>query len=361
MEHKYPEIPQSAMLMLQMQNQEAEALTGVKAFSGGLSGEAYGDVAAGIKGILDAAAKREMSILRRLAGGLVRIGKKFIGMNQVFLSDKEVIRVTNTEFVEVKREDLPGEFDLKVDISTAEIDTAKSQDLAFMLQTMGNTMDFGITKLILAEIARLKRMPELSHAIMLFEPKPDPLVEKLKQLQVEKETKEIEKLQSEIDLNKARADKEETVAQQNVLDTTEQETGTKHARELEKQVAQSQGNQDLAVTKALLTPRKYDETKPDVEAAVGFNELSKHSRDPRSGASPLSTPRPEPIPGAIEAARINAMMQPQIPPGQPAMGPGGMGAGPGIPGSPGPLPTGPAPQPLALPGPPVVNGPVNPY
>jgi hypothetical protein len=37
--HKYPEIPNSALLMLNMQNQEAEALTGVKAFSGGMSGE----------------------------------------------------------------------------------------------------------------------------------------------------------------------------------------------------------------------------------------------------------------------------------------------------------------------------------
>src|SRR5690606_9382127 len=80
-EHKYPEIPQSAMLMLQLQNQEAEALTGVKAFSGGLSGNSFGEVAAGIKGFLDAASKREMSILRRLAAGLVLIGKKIVAMN----------------------------------------------------------------------------------------------------------------------------------------------------------------------------------------------------------------------------------------------------------------------------------------
>lgn len=31
--HTYPEIPQSAGLMLQIQNQEAEALTGVKTYS----------------------------------------------------------------------------------------------------------------------------------------------------------------------------------------------------------------------------------------------------------------------------------------------------------------------------------------
>lgn len=306
-EHKYPEIPQSALAMLQIQNQEAEALTGVKAFSGGLSGNAYGDVAAGIKGILDAAAKREMGILRRLAAGLVQIGRKIIAMNAVFLSEQEIIRVTNKlpvgighnggpamdpeEFLTINREDLASvaEFDLKVDISTAEIDAAKAQDLSFMLQTMGNNMDFGITKLILLEICRLKRMPELVHRIEAFEPKPDPLVEQAKQLEVVKLQMEIQKLQSDIALNQAKAQKEMVAAEQGALDTVEQESGTRHAREMEKQVAQSTGNQNLEVTKALLKSKKPEESDPDVEAAVGFNELSKRMRDPIGNQAVLPT------------------------------------------------------------------------
>ena len=38
--HTYPEIPASAQFMLQLQNMEAESMTGVKAFNQGLSGEA---------------------------------------------------------------------------------------------------------------------------------------------------------------------------------------------------------------------------------------------------------------------------------------------------------------------------------
>jgi hypothetical protein len=298
-EHKYPEIPQSAMLMLQLQNQEAEALTGVKAFSGGLSGNAYGDVAAGIKGILDAAAKREMAILRRLADGLVEIGKKIIAMNAVFLSEEEIIRVTNKkpvgmghnggppldaeDFVTVKREDLQsvaGEFDLKVDISTAEIDNNKAQDLAFMLQTMGNNMDFNMTKMILVEIARLKRMPELAHKIEAFEPKPDPMQQQLLQLQIQKETMEIQKLQSDIALNQAKAMELGAKAEKTVVDTVEQETGTEHARNMELAVAQGGANQDLEVTKALVKARKPEESRPDLEAAVGFNALTKARNAP---------------------------------------------------------------------------------
>src|SRR5690606_2895379 len=114
-----------------LQNQEAEALTGIKSFSGGLSGDAYGQVATGIKGMLDAAAKREMAILRRLAKGVSDIGRKIIAMNAEFLSDVEVVRVTNKEFVQINREELAseaGEFDLSVDISTFEVDNAKAQD-----------------------------------------------------------------------------------------------------------------------------------------------------------------------------------------------------------------------------------------
>src|SRR5690606_19528628 len=95
--HKYPELPQSALAMASLQNQEAEALTGIKSFSGGLSGDAYGNVATGIKGMLDAAAKREMAILRRLAKGVSDIGRKIIAMNAELLSDVEVVRVTNND------------------------------------------------------------------------------------------------------------------------------------------------------------------------------------------------------------------------------------------------------------------------
>lgn len=315
MEHRYPEIPQSGLLMAQMMNQEAEALTGVKAFSGGISGEAYGDVAAGIRGVLDAASKREMAILRRLAKGLETIARKIISMNQAFLSDEETVRITNEQFVTVKREDLQGEFDLECDISTAEIDNAKAQDLSFMLQTMGPNGDFAITKMILVEIAMLKRMYELADRLRKFEPKPDPLAEALKQAEIVKLQKEAEKLQSEIDLNEAKIEVQLATAAQIRLNAVEQETGTAHARGIEAAGAQAAANKDLEVTKALLKPKKQadgSESKPDVEAAVGWNQLSKEMSDPRAG----NVPQPEALPGPDPVPPAPIMEQPIIPENQ---------------------------------------------
>lgn len=273
-QHKFPDLPASALQMLNLQNQEAEALTGVKSFGGGLSGEAYGDVAAGIKGVLDAAAKREMAILRRFAKAMKDIGQKIIAMNQAFLSEEEVVRITNDQFEVIKREELEGEFDLEVDISTAEIDNAKAQDLAMMLQTMGPNMGIDMVKMILAEIAELKRMPGLAKQIREYQPQQDPVAEALKRLEVAEIEAKIDEIKSKSRLNNAKANEADSKTDLNSLDFVEQETGTKHAREIDRQQAQSRGNQDLAVTNALTKPRKEGEEAPNVAAAHGYNELT---------------------------------------------------------------------------------------
>ena len=272
--HTFPEIPASALNMLAMQNQEAESLTGVKAFSGGLSGEAYGELAAGVRGMLDAAGKREMSILRRLAQGMEQIGRKIVSMNGVFLSEEEVVQVTNKEFVTIRREDLAGEFNMKVDISTAEIEQAKAQDLGFMLQTLGNTIPWEMTQMILAEIARLKRMPTLAHAISKYQPQPDPLAEKLKELEIAKLEAEIQDIRTKSMLNQAKAREAMAGADLKDLDFIEQETGTKHAREKDKLAAQAEANQMLEITKRALEPAEGGNKKREIADGLRLHALA---------------------------------------------------------------------------------------
>lgn len=284
-EHKAPDLPQSAMTMIAMQNNEAEGLTGVKAFGGGVSGDGYGDVAAGIRGVLDAASKREMAILRRLAQAWVGVFTKIIAMNSVFLSEQEVVRVTNEEYVTIRREDLAGNFDLIVDISTAEVDNQKAEDLSFMLQTIGPNGDPKMVYMLLANIAELKRMPALAHSLRTFDHTPSPEVQRMKELEIEEKEAQVEKIRSEIRLNDAKAQEALATKEQKDLDYVEQETGTKHERDKDLQRAQSQGNQNLQVTKALTQPTKEGERQPDVEAAIGFNKIS----DTLNNTPPSST------------------------------------------------------------------------
>ena len=248
--HTYPEIPNSAQFMVESQNQEAEAMTGVKAFSGGLSGDALGGTATGVRGVLDAASKRELNILRRLSQGMIKIGRKMIAMNAEFLSDVEIIRITNEEFVEIKRDDLPGNFDLKLSIATAEADNAKAQELAFMLQTIGPDEDPQVRRKILANIMKLRKMPDLAKDIESYQPEPDPMQQKIQQLEIAKLEAEIAKIESETMENQATA-QEKGAKAQNIssdtdkknLDFVEQESGVKQERDLERvgEQARSQG------------------------------------------------------------------------------------------------------------------------
>ena len=276
-EHKYPDIPQSAMLMLNLQQQDVDSMSGTKSFSEGISGAAYGNVATGIRGALDAAGKREMSILRRLAYGMQLLGSRIISMNQVFLSEQEVVRITNSEFVDVAREDLAGNFDLEVDISTAEADAAKAQDLAFVLQTIGPNSDPQVVMKILSEIVRLKRMPDLAKQIEEFKPEPSPEQVAMQEAEVRKAQAEAAEAEAKVQLVYAQIAALQANTQKTGVETMDRVTGRAHAQEMEKQQAQSAGNQELQITKALTTPRKEGESAPDLTAAIGYQQLSSRN------------------------------------------------------------------------------------
>lgn len=257
--HTYPEIPQSASYMLSLQNQEAESLTGVKTFSQGVSGQSLGDVAAGVRGALDAASKRELGILRRLSNGIVKIGRKFLSMNAEFLSDEEIIRITNDEFVKVRKDDLAGKFDLTLSISTAEEDNNKAEQLAFILQTAGNNMDPGLPKIILADITKLRKMPDLAKRIETYEPQPDPLAQReaelriaLLEAQVATEQARGQREAADAGLRTAKGNTEAAKAGNLKSDTdlknlnfVEQESGVKQERDLQKSGEQARSQSQL--------------------------------------------------------------------------------------------------------------------
>jgi len=266
--HTFPEIPRSAEFMLGMQNAEAESMSGVKAFTGneGINGRALGATATGIKSALDATSKRELGILRRLAEGIKKIGRKVVSMNGEFLDEEEVIRITNDEFVKVRRDDLEGNFDLRLTISTAEADNQKAEELAFMLQTTGQTMGPEFAQIILSDIAKLRKMPDLAKRIEQYQPQPDPIEQQMKMLEMEKIKAEIAKLYSDakeneaeavLDMAKAGTEQARTAnltsdTDLKNLDFVEQESGVTQERELQQHGAQAEANKDLKVLDHML-------------------------------------------------------------------------------------------------------------
>lgn len=290
--HTYPEIPNSAMNVLQLQQFEAESLTGVRSFSGGISGESLGDVAAGVRSALDAASKRELGILRRLKSGIIKIGRKIISMNAEFLSDEEVIRISDEEFVTVRRDDLAGQFDLELSISTPEEDNYKAEQLAFMYQTTAPNGDPELNKMILADIARLRKMPDLARKIERHQPQPDPLQQAMAQAQlalIQAQVAEIQakvqQLTSQAQLNMAKANTEVATAgniqsdtDQKNLDFVEQESGVKQEREKE-----LHGAQAVAQTQQMLVKHRLDQQENDKDRRLDLlKEYVKAKAKPKS-------------------------------------------------------------------------------
>ena len=245
----FNEIPNSAMQMIQLQHQDSESLTGVKSFGGsGLSGKALGDNVGGGKMVLDSAANRELGILRRLARGIEKIGRKTMAMNAEWMDDEEVIRITNGEFRTVARDNLSGTYDLKLSVSTADAKNAKAQELAFMLQTTGPGSDPAEVRMIRAEIARLRGMPELAKRIEEYEPTPDPMQQKQAELQIALLEAQVFNEQAkgqenavDVELKKAKTQSElakagKTGSERDMLDQDflANESGKKHAEEIDK-------------------------------------------------------------------------------------------------------------------------------
>jgi hypothetical protein len=214
----FPELNASALNMIQMQQNDVESLTGRKAFNSGISGNALGESATGIRSALDASSKREMGILRRFASAFERAAIKMVTMNNVFLSDEEIFRITNSDYLINNRDKDYAKYDLKIKIETPEQKEAKVQNISFMMQTMGNTLPFELTQIQLADLYELKNMPELAKKVREYKPQPDPKQELEMQLlqaqlgQIQASTQED---MADVQLKGAKA--EETIAKAKLL------------------------------------------------------------------------------------------------------------------------------------------------
>ena len=139
--------------------------------------------------------------------------RKWMAYNSEFLEEEEIVRITNDEYVPVRRDDLDGRVDIDLGIATQEDNAAKVQELSFLLQTIGPGEDPAIRREIMADIYELSRMPDQAKKIREYQPQPDPMAEQAKQLELQKLMLENEVLKATIEDKLARANENEIDAQ----------------------------------------------------------------------------------------------------------------------------------------------------
>lgn len=198
----YNEIPASAFNMFTLMSNEAESMTGVKSFAGGINGNALGGTATGARGALDATATRRLNLVRNIVENMIKpMLRKWMAYNAEFLDESQVFRITNEQFVEIKRDDLKGEVDIDIQVSTSEDNSARAQELAFLLQTMGPNEDPGIRRILMAQVMKLHKMPDVAKQILEYQPQPDPMVQQMQMLEMQKLQVEIAEKQSRAEEN----------------------------------------------------------------------------------------------------------------------------------------------------------------
>lgn len=183
----YNAIPSSVFNMIDLMNNEIESMSGTKSFSGGITGTSIGSGSAtAARGALDASALRRMHVVRNIAENLIKpLIRKWIAYNAEFLEEEEIVRVTNEQYVPIRKDDLNGSIDIDISVATAEDNSAKAQELSFLLQTLGPSEDPTIRKMLMADILELMRMPDKAKILREYEPEPDETQQKAEQLELQ--------------------------------------------------------------------------------------------------------------------------------------------------------------------------------
>ena len=204
-QEKFPELPQSALQMLGMMQSSMESSSGKKMFGEGLNSNAYGDVAAGIKATVDAQTQRTMSSVRKFNKPFTTIIKKMAEVNRQFITDDKVIALSDNEFKTIRPNDLQSDINIKIKVSTPEMDDKTANDLGFLTQTLGESVPMTVKNAILSDIARLKKRPDLAK-MLLDIPEPGPTKE------------EMELHQLNVELLKAQIENEQAKGVENLAD-----------------------------------------------------------------------------------------------------------------------------------------------
>ena len=194
-EGKYAEFNASVLNFYEMRKQDTQELTGIRPFAGG-QGSLGSATQAQMS--LGAVAKKEVDVSRNYAENFViPLLRKWLSMINEFLDPEEVERITGKPYVKPDPADMSGKMDIRIEVATAETDMKKAQDINFMMQTNGPSLDFEARKILMVEQAELQKMPTLAAKLDAMQPPPpDPLEQELKMLEIELKKAEIAERQS---------------------------------------------------------------------------------------------------------------------------------------------------------------------
>jgi len=236
---QYNRIPSEIFQVLRDVDYDKQVLSGIVPMQGGQGSQAiYGSQAAK-SGSMNSLMLKEVDTVNNIAENLIKplMFKWLIYIYDV-MDPEEIQSITKLQYIEPREEYLVNYADnITIDIETEQTKTIKASELAFLLQTLGQTLPFDFTKTILAEMTDLKGIKNLSEKIKQYEPQPDPVQQQMTQLQLQKMQLELQILQgqaqADIQLKEAKAKEAEAKATNTNTGTIKQKYGIDYQQKLQ--------------------------------------------------------------------------------------------------------------------------------
>lgn len=205
----FNQLPPSIFNLYELVQQEAEALSGINRMTQGIDSSALNDSATGAAIQRDMGQKRMIDIIRRYSEGLKQLFRHWIAYNKEFLTDKEVMRISG-EFIQFKRDDISGEFDIDLTVGVAGVAEAKVNQMTMLMQQVGGlagvaTIPPNFFNMMLGKIADEWGYADI--AKLLEESKqegPSEAEVAAQQMQMQQVQADIQEKQSKAELNKAK-------------------------------------------------------------------------------------------------------------------------------------------------------------
>jgi len=248
---QYNRIPAEVFKVVQDVQADIQSTTGVVPFQGGGGTQAIYGSQASKAGQTNSMMLRELDMVINIADNIIKpMIRHWVSYIYDLLDPSDIEAITGYTFVEPLNEKDPSFYrDFIIDISTQHTDDVKASELAFLLQTLGNSIPFEMTQLLMSEIARLKGMKELSEATKNYKPQSDPYEQQMKQISLQKAQLELQLLgrEADVDIALKQAKAKESDAKADSINQSSvqtkygvsfnqkiQELNTKHQLELDK-------------------------------------------------------------------------------------------------------------------------------
>jgi len=132
---QHNDIPASLQKMFELFTAESENESGITRYNQGLDAKSLNKTATGITAIMNQSQMRTWETATRFAEQYMKpLFRKWIAYNQAFLDMNVAVRIVGDDYKSVSKDDIKGNFDLKMNVAIAGSEEAKAQKIIQMLQ-----------------------------------------------------------------------------------------------------------------------------------------------------------------------------------------------------------------------------------